>query len=90
MKATSIKVNGKPIRSIPLPMRFNGDLWEIISKRIPELRSSYPYGELIPLAEEILRASMEEWGTPDLEPSSENPAGRRTPGWEAVSDTFNP
>lgn len=87
-KAVATSVKGKLVEGFS--MRFNAELWEIVSKRLPELRGPFSEEELIPLAEEILRTSMEEWGTPDLEPSPENPAGRRTPGWEAVSDTFNP
>ena len=75
-----------------IPMRFDGLLWNIISKRIPELSKS-PFEserDLLPLAKDILRTSLKEWGTPVLEDSPDNPAGRRTPGWEAKYDPFDP
>ena len=73
------------------PIRFDGKLWSLIAKRIPELQSPHlNESDLLPLAEEILVSAVKEWGTPVLEDSPKNPAGRRTPGWEAVNDPFDP
>lgn len=89
MNAVPTKVNGVLVQGFPV--RFDGKLWDIIAKRIPELRGPFTAeSDLIPLAEEILRTSLKEWGTPDLEPSPKNPSGQRTPGWEAIGDPFNP
>jgi len=76
-----------------VPVTFDGDLWDLIVPEIANLAAS-PFTDLdrdlLPVALEILRNATEEWGTPVLEESPEHPAGRRTPGWAAEFDPFDP
>ena len=94
-KTVRVVRNAKEYRGIqPLvPVVFHGDLWDLIVRDLPQLQVT-PYTamerDLLPVAVDILRRAVEEWGNPEVEESPENPAGRRTPGWVAEFDPFDP
>ena len=76
-----------------VPVTFDGELWDLI---VPEIHvlSSVPFTDmdrdLLPAAVDILRRATKEWHSNTYEESPKHPAGRRTPGWIAEFDPFDP
>jgi len=89
--ASPVTVNGQPV--VFTDTYFDAELWHLIAPSLPTL-GAMPFKseeDLLPVAVAVLRDALEEYRTPNhLVESPEHPAGRRTPGWEAKNDPFDP